>query len=564
MCVLFHNIFSSSSLRRGSTWGVAVVAELITGKGGHSKLHLINIADRDRRCSRFLAALLAAAAALRFNTIFCNWVNGFDEILAVVLRAAADAPEDAQPRRRRCVRIDVDYLAALDILEKSHGGVSCVVLDHVRVLLALAHVEGRMLENAPLPIRALRRMLKEVLANRCQVLPTEPFLLLELLLPVGKPTALLLLAVLALLPIQPKPAQLRLYLLLPPVLLLHNPSSLLLGLSLRLLWRGSLFVGLRGCRRCRSGGDSIWAGLFAGQNCGVADGRVETTDFGGHVGLEVWVVAVFLWADGGAVSDGARGVVAVLCQLLADFAQRQDGHRRRRCDLLGVHLARLPKRLMLLLHRILDEGLHLLEILLRIGIMLEIHLELRHELLLRKWLHGLGVGVSCTPIVGVVLLHLVWLLLDVVDLVMVDRCLLVVSGGEGPRFVLELLTTTIGQSLRLKGLLLLLGLGGLWCTKVMLFITMIIWLGHHCLHVRAVIREAPNGLVSSWCCVALFSNGRIVNHLVGGREAALFREGCVMDDRVHGARDECLHVGGKVFKGCKISVRGWCSAAHFL
>ena len=130
---------------------------------------------------------------------------------------------------------------------------------------------------------------------------------------------------------------------------------------------------------------------------------------------------------------------------------------------------------MLLLHRILDEGLHLLEILLRIGIgiMLEIHLELRHELLLRKWLHGLGVGVSCTPVVGVVLLHLVWLL-DVVDLVMVDRCLLVVSGGEGPRFVLELLTTTIGQSLRLKGLLLLLGLGGLWCTKVMLFITMII------------------------------------------------------------------------------------------
>ena len=101
---------------------------------------------------------------------------------------------------------------------------------------------------------------------------------------------------------------------------------------------------------------------------------------------------------------------------------------------------------MLLLHRILDERLHLLEILLRIGIgiMLEIHLELRHELLLRKWLHGLGVGVSCTPVVGVVLLHLVWLLLDVVDLVMVDRCLLVVSGGERPWFVLELLTTTIG------------------------------------------------------------------------------------------------------------------------
>ena len=130
---------------------------------------------------------------------------------------------------------------------------------------------------------------------------------------------------------------------------------------------------------------------------------------------------------------------------------------------------------MLLLHRILDEGLQLLEILLllRTRIMLEIHLELGHELLL-NWLHGLGVGVSCTPVVGVVLLHLlVRLLLDEVDLVMVDRCLLVVSGGEGPWFVLELLTTTIEQSLRLKGLLLLLVLG-LWCSKVMLFTTMII------------------------------------------------------------------------------------------
>lgn len=67
---------------------------------------------------------------------------------------------------------------------------------------------------------------------------------------------------------------------------------------------------------------------------------------------------------------------------------------------------------------------------------------------------------------------------------------------------------------------------------------------------RAVIREAPGGLVS-WC-VALFSDGRIVNNLVGGREAALLCEGCVMDNSVHGARDECLHVGGKVFKGCKI------------
>ena len=214
---------------------------MITGKGGHSNLHLIDVAgaaaDHRRR------SLLALVALPSFN-IFCRVDddNGLDEILAVVLRAAADAPEDAQAGRRRCVRVDVDYLAALDILEKSHGGVSCVVLDHVRVLLALAHVESRMLENASLPIRALRRMLKEVLANRCQVLPTEALLFLELFLPVGKPTALLLLAILALLPVQPKPAQLRLYLLLPPVLLLlHNRLSLLLRCRVR-----SLFVGLGG------------------------------------------------------------------------------------------------------------------------------------------------------------------------------------------------------------------------------------------------------------------------------------------------------------------------------
>ena len=219
---------------------------MITGKGGHSNLHLIDVRANRHHRRRTLLVL-----AVPFN-IFCR-VNddvgvicGFDEILPVVLRAAADAPEDAQAGRRRRIRIDVDYLAALDILEKSHGGVSCVVLDHVRVLLALAHVESRMLENASLPIRALRRMLKEVLANRCQVLPTEALLFLELFLPVGKPTALLLLAILALLPIQPKPAQLRLYLLLPPVLLLLLPNHRRLALFLRLRVRSSLFVGLRG------------------------------------------------------------------------------------------------------------------------------------------------------------------------------------------------------------------------------------------------------------------------------------------------------------------------------
>ena len=38
--------------------------------------------------------------------------------------------------------------------------------------------------------------------------------------------------------------------------------------------------------------------------------------------------------------------------------------------------------------------------------------------------------------------------------------------------------------------------------------------------------------------------------MVGGREAALLREGVM--GSVHGARHECLHVGRKVFKRCKI------------
>lgn len=100
--------------------------------------------------------------------------------------------------------------------------------------------------------------------------------------------------------------------------------------------------------------------------------------------------------------------------------------------------------------------------------MLEIHLELGHELLLLNWLHVVGLGVGggvssscrCTPVVGVVLLHLL-VRLHEVNLVMVDS--LLVGGREGPRFVFELLMIVwVG----LKGLLMLLGL--LWC-QVMLF-----------------------------------------------------------------------------------------------
>lgn len=116
------------------------------------------------------------------------------------------------------VGVDVDHFAAFDILEKSHRRVARVVTDHVSVVLALAHVEGRVLEDAPLAVGALGRVNEEVLADRGQVLPAQALLFLELLLAVSEATALILLAVFALLAIQPEAAQFGLDLFLPSVL----------------------------------------------------------------------------------------------------------------------------------------------------------------------------------------------------------------------------------------------------------------------------------------------------------------------------------------------------------
>jgi len=115
---------------RTSVLSAGAVAELVTGKGGHSDL--------------FFLDLVVVLFSIRI-----------DEVFTVVFRAVADAPENTETRSCGGVGVNVDYLAALNILEKSHCRVAGVVLNHVSVLLALADVKRRVLENATLAISAL-------------------------------------------------------------------------------------------------------------------------------------------------------------------------------------------------------------------------------------------------------------------------------------------------------------------------------------------------------------------------------------------------------------------------
>lgn len=74
-------------------------------------------------------------------------------------------------------------------------------------------------------------MLQEVLANRCQVLSAETFLLLKFFLSVSKAAALLFLTVFTLLAIKPESAKLSLDLLFPPILRLLLQCRLFVGLG---------------------------------------------------------------------------------------------------------------------------------------------------------------------------------------------------------------------------------------------------------------------------------------------------------------------------------------------
>jgi len=136
-------------------------------------------------------------------------------VLAVVLRTAADVSEGLQAWCGGRICVDVDGIATLDVLEQTHCRVACVVLHHFRVGLTRLHIVCRVLEDASLAIRALRGVLQEVLADRCQVLSAKSLLLLKLVLSVREATALFLLQVFARQTLEPELAQLGLDLFLP-------------------------------------------------------------------------------------------------------------------------------------------------------------------------------------------------------------------------------------------------------------------------------------------------------------------------------------------------------------
>ena len=149
-----------------------------------------------------------------------------DIVDAVVLGATANVFEGLKTRGSGCVGVDVDGIGTLDVLEKSHGSVTCVVLHHFGVWLTCTNIMGWVLENASLAISALGRMLEEVLTDRSEVLLAKTLLLHELVLAVGKAAALIFLTVLALLTLEPEATKLGLDLLFPCGL---GFSSLLVG-----------------------------------------------------------------------------------------------------------------------------------------------------------------------------------------------------------------------------------------------------------------------------------------------------------------------------------------------
>jgi len=76
-------------------------------------------------------------------------------VFTVVLSTAADGFESGETRSRGSVRVNVENVATLDILKKSHRGVASIVLHHFGVRLACSHVVGWVLEDAALAVRAL-------------------------------------------------------------------------------------------------------------------------------------------------------------------------------------------------------------------------------------------------------------------------------------------------------------------------------------------------------------------------------------------------------------------------
>ena len=91
--------------------------------------------------------------------------DGINIVLAIVFCIATDGFKSGETGRRCCVGVYVNYLAALDVLKKSHRRVPSIVLHHFSVLLALANIVRGMLEYAALPIVAFGWIFQEILAN---------------------------------------------------------------------------------------------------------------------------------------------------------------------------------------------------------------------------------------------------------------------------------------------------------------------------------------------------------------------------------------------------------------
>jgi hypothetical protein len=107
-----------------------------------------------------------AGKSRSFGLLLLNFfILRVDIIFTIVFCTTADLSESGETRSGSGVGVDIDNLAALNILEKSHSSVASIVLHHMGVVLTFTNIKGRVLENAPLAVRALGRMLQEVLAD---------------------------------------------------------------------------------------------------------------------------------------------------------------------------------------------------------------------------------------------------------------------------------------------------------------------------------------------------------------------------------------------------------------
>ena len=170
---------------------------------------------------------------------------------------------------------------------------------------------GWMLENASLSVGALRWVVQEILADRCEILSAKALFLLEFVRAVSKATTLLFLTVFAVLAVKPEPAQFCPDLLLPPVFSLDDHACIY-----------SIHSGLLGSLN-NSWGLGLDRGLIGLLACNVADRRVESSHLRCHVIHIIIRKVAVLRRDRCTVGNWARCIVVCL---LLNLAKRQHSH----------------------------------------------------------------------------------------------------------------------------------------------------------------------------------------------------------------------------------------------